>query len=327
MKVFLPLLLAALLGVEQAHCLMCFTCQNQKSNWYCLKPTICSDTDSYCVTVSASIGLKNLVGFSYSLHKFCSRTCGSSSVSIGVASMDMSCCQSFLCNISAADGVLGLRAGPGASAQPAGGSAVGWTLTARPRLPKLRKEGKPRPKRISKPPPLTPHPASPTFLALGPHRQAWPPVPTPASSPYSRSALPGEPGNGAWASGSQNRVPGTRWEGLLIPGPPCPQVQKMCCVDRCVVHAPSWACVSVFGGGMGVRSVSGAPSASTEPQSLVSLHMSLSFHSLRGWPFGETGLPLFPGLGYQPRNLLPPQIPQPPTLSLHPTLLLPHCLK
>ena len=45
------------------------------------------------------------MGFSYSLHKFCSPTCGSSSVSIGVASMDMSCCQSFLCTISAADGV------------------------------------------------------------------------------------------------------------------------------------------------------------------------------------------------------------------------------
>ena len=40
-----------------AHCLVCFTCQDKQSNWDCLKPTICSDTDSYCVTVSASAGL------------------------------------------------------------------------------------------------------------------------------------------------------------------------------------------------------------------------------------------------------------------------------
>ncbi|KAM9689540.1 lymphocyte antigen 6E isoform 1-T2 [Dama dama] len=105
MKVFLPLLLAALLGVEQAHCLMCFTCQNQKSNWYCLKPTICSDTDSYCVTTSVSAGLKGMVDLGYSLNKFCSPICGSTNLNFGVASMDSSCCQSFLCNISAADGV------------------------------------------------------------------------------------------------------------------------------------------------------------------------------------------------------------------------------
>uniref|UniRef100_A0A8C2RQ41 Snake toxin/toxin-like domain-containing protein n=1 Tax=Capra hircus TaxID=9925 RepID=A0A8C2RQ41_CAPHI len=61
MKVFLPLLLAALLGVERAHCLVCFTCQDKQSNWDCLKPTICSDTDSYCVTVSASAGLSECV--------------------------------------------------------------------------------------------------------------------------------------------------------------------------------------------------------------------------------------------------------------------------
>lgn len=56
MKVFLPMLLAALLGVEQAHSLVCFTCNNQKSNFYCLKPTVCSDSDKYCVTVSAAAG-------------------------------------------------------------------------------------------------------------------------------------------------------------------------------------------------------------------------------------------------------------------------------
>uniref|UniRef100_A0A2K5RT56 Lymphocyte antigen 6 family member E n=1 Tax=Cebus imitator TaxID=2715852 RepID=A0A2K5RT56_CEBIM len=53
----LLVLLAALLGVEQAGSLMCFSCLNQKSNLYCLKPTICSDQDNYCLTVTASAGI------------------------------------------------------------------------------------------------------------------------------------------------------------------------------------------------------------------------------------------------------------------------------
>ncbi|KAI4581791.1 hypothetical protein MJG53_009316 [Ovis ammon polii x Ovis aries] len=88
--------------VEAAYSLVCFTCQDKQSNWGCLKPTICSDTDSYCVTVSASAGLKNVVNLGYSLYKFCSPICGSTSLNLGLASMDTSCCQSFLCNISAA---------------------------------------------------------------------------------------------------------------------------------------------------------------------------------------------------------------------------------
>uniref|UniRef100_A0A8C0CF61 Snake toxin/toxin-like domain-containing protein n=1 Tax=Balaenoptera musculus TaxID=9771 RepID=A0A8C0CF61_BALMU len=63
MKVFLPVLLAALLGVERAHSLVCFSCVNKNSNWYCLKPTVRSDTDSYCVTISASAGIGNVVDF------------------------------------------------------------------------------------------------------------------------------------------------------------------------------------------------------------------------------------------------------------------------
>lgn len=109
MKIFLPVLLAALLGVERASSLMCFSCLNQKSNLYCLKPTICSDQDNYCVTVSTSAGIGNLVTFGHSLSKTCSPACPlPEGINVGVASMGISCCQSFLCNFSAADG--GLRA-------------------------------------------------------------------------------------------------------------------------------------------------------------------------------------------------------------------------
>lgn len=39
MNVFLLALLAALLGVERAHSLVCFCCMNKNSKFYCLKPT------------------------------------------------------------------------------------------------------------------------------------------------------------------------------------------------------------------------------------------------------------------------------------------------
>ncbi|XP_014652797.1 PREDICTED: lymphocyte antigen 6E isoform X1 [Ceratotherium simum simum] len=106
MKVFLLVLLVALLGVEPAHSLMCFSCINQNSNWYCLKPTICSDSDNYCVTMAAAAGIGNVVDLGYSLNKGCSPICpGPPSVNLGVASVGVHCCQSFLCNISAAGGL------------------------------------------------------------------------------------------------------------------------------------------------------------------------------------------------------------------------------
>ncbi|XP_064124216.1 lymphocyte antigen 6E [Loxodonta africana] len=104
MKVFLPVLLAALLGVEQAHSLVCFSCKNQKSNLNCLTPTMCSDSDHYCVTVSASAGIGNVVDLGRTLNKFCSPICPGPSVNLAVVSVGTHCCQSFLCNISAAGG-------------------------------------------------------------------------------------------------------------------------------------------------------------------------------------------------------------------------------
>uniref|UniRef100_A0A250XV05 Lymphocyte antigen 6E n=1 Tax=Castor canadensis TaxID=51338 RepID=A0A250XV05_CASCN len=109
MRVVLSVLLAALLGVEQAHSLVCFSCTNQKSNFYCLKPTVCSDSDNYCVTVSAAAGIGNM-NLGYTLNKGCSPICPGPSINVGVASVGTKCCQSFLCNISAAGG------GPQASA-------------------------------------------------------------------------------------------------------------------------------------------------------------------------------------------------------------------
>lgn len=109
MRVFLPVLLAALLGVEQAHSLMCFSCTDQKSNLKCLWPTVCPSSDNYCVTVSAAAGFGN-VNLGYTLNKGCSEICPRENINVnlGVASVNSYCCQSSFCNISTAG--LGLRA-------------------------------------------------------------------------------------------------------------------------------------------------------------------------------------------------------------------------
>lgn len=109
MRVFLPVLLAALLGVEQVHSLMCFSCTNQKSNINCLWPVSCDSTDNYCITLSAAAGFGN-VDLGYTLNKGCSPTCPRENVNInlGVASVSSHCCQSSFCNLSTAG--LGLRA-------------------------------------------------------------------------------------------------------------------------------------------------------------------------------------------------------------------------
>lgn len=104
----LAVLLAMLLAAGPARALVCFSCTNQKSNLYCLKPTVCSSSDNYCVTMAASGGIGNLVDFGYSLNKGCSSVCPGPSVDVGVVAVGTHCCQSFLCNFSAADG--GLRA-------------------------------------------------------------------------------------------------------------------------------------------------------------------------------------------------------------------------
>lgn len=109
MRVFLPVLLAALLGMEQVHSLMCFSCTDQKNNINCLWPVSCQEKDHYCITLSAAAGFGN-VNLGYTLNKGCSPICPSENVNLnlGVASVNSYCCQSSFCNFSAAG--LGLRA-------------------------------------------------------------------------------------------------------------------------------------------------------------------------------------------------------------------------
>ncbi|XP_008843183.1 lymphocyte antigen 6E [Nannospalax galili] len=103
MRVLLPVLLGALLGVERVHSLYCYSCEDQKSNWHCLWPVKCSSTDSYCYTLSASAGLGNL-NFGYTLNKGCAPICPTKKVDFGygVLTVDSRCCEYSFCNFSTA---------------------------------------------------------------------------------------------------------------------------------------------------------------------------------------------------------------------------------
>uniref|UniRef100_A0A5F7ZDP3 Uncharacterized protein n=1 Tax=Macaca mulatta TaxID=9544 RepID=A0A5F7ZDP3_MACMU len=175
-------------------CWLRFWVWSEKSNLYCLKPTICSDQDNYCVTVSTSAGIGecqasdhallpwpspwprpglsrghcclpaavclspdslishagNLVTFGHSLSKTCSPACPPPRRhQCWCGFMGISCCQSFLCNFSAADGgAAGKRypAGRRAAAEPAAGPAAVRPLTAQTLSPDPpAQEGKPQP--------------------------------------------------------------------------------------------------------------------------------------------------------------------------------------
>ncbi|XP_006031128.1 lymphocyte antigen 6E-like [Alligator sinensis] len=103
MKAFLFALLAAVLCVEPAHLLVCFTCNDASSNWACLTPVACSDGENHCVTTyfSASVGSQS----GQTISKGCASICPNAGINLGIAAASVTCCDSFLCNISGASGV------------------------------------------------------------------------------------------------------------------------------------------------------------------------------------------------------------------------------
>ncbi|XP_067386166.1 lymphocyte antigen 6E-like [Emydura macquarii macquarii] len=100
MKAFLLALLTAVLCVERAHSLVCFSCKDESSNWACMTPTTCPSDANYCVTTYLGAGIGGQSG--QSISKGCSSICPSAGINLGVIAASVSCCSSFLCNISGA---------------------------------------------------------------------------------------------------------------------------------------------------------------------------------------------------------------------------------
>ncbi|XP_026517357.1 lymphocyte antigen 6E-like, partial [Terrapene carolina triunguis] len=81
----------------------CYTCNDEPSNWNCLKGTKCADTDKYCLTIYASGGIGDKKG--HRITKKCSPVCPQTNLNLGVAAISTSCCENSLCNISGASSV------------------------------------------------------------------------------------------------------------------------------------------------------------------------------------------------------------------------------
>uniref|UniRef100_A0A8C3JSS1 UPAR/Ly6 domain-containing protein n=3 Tax=Charadriiformes TaxID=8906 RepID=A0A8C3JSS1_9CHAR len=103
MKALLFAVLAAVLCVERAHTLVCFSCSDASSNWACLTPVKCGENENHCVTTYVGVGLGSKSG--QSISKGCSPICPSAGINLGIAAASVYCCDSFLCNISGSSSV------------------------------------------------------------------------------------------------------------------------------------------------------------------------------------------------------------------------------
>ncbi|NWH17674.1 LY6E protein, partial [Grus americana] len=83
--------------------LFCYTCDNEHSNWNCLKTYKCEDHEKYCITTYSSAGLGNDVG--HRITKKCSADCPETNVNFGVAAYSTKCCSTSLCNFSGANSI------------------------------------------------------------------------------------------------------------------------------------------------------------------------------------------------------------------------------
>ncbi|XP_061463052.1 lymphocyte antigen 6E-like [Rhineura floridana] len=103
MKTLLGTLLVAFVCTGTVHSLWCYRCENEPSNWNCMKMVKCAETENYCTTVISTSGIgKNSA---YQLSKRCTPTCTENFIDTGVTSVSTKCCNHSLCNISGAASV------------------------------------------------------------------------------------------------------------------------------------------------------------------------------------------------------------------------------
>ncbi|NXH49063.1 LY6E protein, partial [Dicaeum eximium] len=86
-----------------ASSLFCYVCDNEHSNWNCLKTYKCEDHEKYCLTTYSTTGFGK--DAAQRITKKCSVDCPETNVNFGVAAYSTKCCSSHLCNISGANSV------------------------------------------------------------------------------------------------------------------------------------------------------------------------------------------------------------------------------
>ncbi|XP_009513476.1 prostate stem cell antigen [Phalacrocorax carbo] len=112
MKVFLVLLLGAVLCLDSGSSLQCYSCMSQLSNSNCQKLVDCKEKEMCKTDVIRVRGLLSIIS------KGCDSSCEPQHQDFSVGSRNISCCSSNLCNANAAGSVrysYGVAAGIAAS--------------------------------------------------------------------------------------------------------------------------------------------------------------------------------------------------------------------
>ncbi|NXY38410.1 LY6E protein, partial [Pomatorhinus ruficollis] len=86
-----------------ASSLFCYTCENEHSNWNCMKTYKCNDNEKFCVTTYSTTGTGKDVR--QRISKKCSEDCPETNVDFGMAAYSTKCCATSLCNLSGANSV------------------------------------------------------------------------------------------------------------------------------------------------------------------------------------------------------------------------------
>ncbi|KAF2977503.1 hypothetical protein EK904_004421 [Melospiza melodia maxima] len=86
-----------------ASSLFCYICDNEHSNWNCMKTYKCEDHEKYCTTTYSTVGMGKDVG--HRITKKCSADCPETNVDFGMAAYSTKCCKTSLCNFSGANSI------------------------------------------------------------------------------------------------------------------------------------------------------------------------------------------------------------------------------
>ncbi|XP_060631940.1 lymphocyte antigen 6E-like [Anolis sagrei] len=89
--------------VGKGYSLWCYRCEDEPSNWNCMKMVKCAEADQYCSTVVTTT--KSGENTTYRLSKKCAPQCTETFADTGSGSTSTSCCGHSLCNISGASSV------------------------------------------------------------------------------------------------------------------------------------------------------------------------------------------------------------------------------
>ncbi|KAH0617379.1 hypothetical protein JD844_015478 [Phrynosoma platyrhinos] len=103
MKTLCIALLVAVVFAEKGHSLWCYRCEDEPSNWNCMKMVKCAETDKFCSTIVTTVGRDK--NSSYKLSKKCVPSCTENFIDIGSGSVSTNCCNSSFCNFSGANSV------------------------------------------------------------------------------------------------------------------------------------------------------------------------------------------------------------------------------